>query len=158
MGILSKIFGKRPLPKETIPQKNMSGGKVKITENIAPGELVPKSGQYKCNVCMEGGMIDLLIKSDIEGGRIPEIPKGLPANRENIKTVAIMLSRRTYPIPGLGQLNEVLRRRLSNGETILSFQQGQKFVECPNCGSVTGWTNLVMANDYLRSYKMSLPD
>ena len=96
--------------------------------NMLPGSTVLKSGEYKCNVCMEGGMLDHLI-----GGMLKEIGAEVPDDvREARKICLNAKALRDHLGP--------LRKQLEGEETVRSFNKGERFTECPNCGAQTGWT------------------
>ena len=119
--------------------------------NLAPGSFVPKSGEYKCNVCMEGGMLDAILKAFIKKNVIKGA-ENLIGNHEDVKIVKRMMKedkelRRSLEYP--------TDQQLEGKETIKFFQQGNKFTECPNCGRSSGWTLLELTHKFVHKYKNS---
>lgn len=153
MGIFDKFRRKHPLEIAnkglgmTEDRQNQTEGLV----NMTPGEIVRKSGQYKCNVCMHGGMTDNIIKILIKEGKVYG-GEGLLGTNDDVKAVERVCSREMSNYPGYDNVKHVLDQRIKSGETVTYFQKGQKFTECPTCGPVTGWTILEIANEHVREY------
>lgn len=119
--------------------------------NLSPGSIVPQSGKWKCNMCGEGGIIDLSILAFIEKDK----------NYNNLKSyVAVKHFKAMLKESFLGKdqrklFDFVNDKQLTGQETINFFTQGQIFCECPNCGSATGWTLLELTYDSVRKYRGS---
>ena len=124
--------------------------------NLTPGEIVPKSGTYKCNVCMLGGLVDVTLKALIKKGAIKNIKVAPDFDWGN--TEAIRAVRNAFIAGGIssgvfrGDLAD-LKRQIEGREIMHFFNEGEKFIECPNCGESTGWTLLELTPDLARKYK-----
>ena len=138
VGLFGKLFGR---------QEFSAKGESMNYVNLLPGEIVPKSDEYKCNVCMEGGMIDVALQGLIKKGKI----KGFENLKgpEAVKLYKQMLKESPELRKGLKYPTE---QQLKGGETIRFFKEGQNFNECPNCGPSTGWTLLELTHDIVRKY------
>lgn len=79
--------------------------------NLEPGSIVAKTGNYKCEMCGPGGMIENI------------------SMKAAAKAAGVDSSQfRDLSLPGQG--NAVKK----------FFTAGSTFPDCPNCGPAGGWT------------------
>ena len=117
--------------------------------NLLPGDTVPKSGEWKCNICGEGGFIDCALQGILENDKDYRGLKGHVAvklykawMKESIKSRELRKS-----------LDFLKDSQLDGRETIRFFTEGEKFTECQNCGPATGWTLLELTYEIVRKYR-----
>lgn len=123
--------------------------------NVSPGEPVVTSGEYKCNVCMAGGMVDLGLAEQIRSNRV-EVARGYTGDDLFVQDVRSWALQHLVPaVRGLrGEARAVALQKVLEGKDIVRrLEKGQQFPECPNCGRAGGWTLLRLTHDLIRQYR-----